>query len=66
MRVIHLQDKNKKDRCVVCGALTEYTRDTPISERFGYIEGVGQLCRKCFAELYENGLKSFSRFVSDE
>ena len=38
--------------CVCCGAETEYGKETPIAERFGYIEGAGQLCRGCFREVY--------------
>lgn len=46
--------KEERERCVLCGRLTEYTEDNPISERTGYIEGSGQLCRTCYAGLYEN------------
>ena len=47
-------EKNEKERerCTLCGKVTEYTKDTPISERFGYIEGGGQLCKDCYYELY--------------
>ena len=46
--------KNNSDieKCVYCGTETEYRKDTPIDERFGYIKGAGQLCRKCYQELY--------------
>lgn len=40
------------DLCVFCGAETEYKKDTPIEKRYGYIKGAGQLCRKCYLELY--------------
>ena len=48
------KSEKKQERCVLCGKMTEYTKDKPISERKGYIEGSGQLCRTCFAELYES------------
>lgn len=38
--------------CVCCGKETEYKKDTPIEKRYGYIKGAGQLCCKCFHELY--------------
>lgn len=44
--------KEKRERCAVCGKITEYTKDTPLSERFGYIDGGGQLCKDCYYELY--------------
>lgn len=43
------------DCCVLCGKKTEYTRDVLIDKRIGYIEGAGQLCRKCFMDTYPKG-----------
>ena len=43
------------DLCAYCGAETEYKKDTPIEKRYGYIKGAGQLCCKCFNELYDKG-----------
>lgn len=40
----------KKEYCILCHAATQYSIDTPINERNYYIEGVGQLCRKCYEE----------------
>ena len=42
-----------KEKCVICGKETAYDFQTPISQRAFYMEGAGQLCRKCFCELYE-------------
>ncbi len=44
-------ENNMKERCVLCGAITPYDRETPIDERLHYVEGCGQLCKNC----YENG-----------
>lgn len=49
-----LKSQKERERCVLCGKPTEYTKHTPISERIGYIEGCGQLCKDCFVELYED------------
>ena len=38
--------------CVICGKPTEYRIDTPIGKRECYVEGVGQLCRECYFEIY--------------
>lgn len=37
-----------KDTCVLCGVETAYDETTHIDMRTGYIEGVGQLCSKCY------------------
>jgi hypothetical protein len=37
-----------KDLCVSCGAETAYEVSTHVDMRNAYIEGVGQLCSKCF------------------
>jgi hypothetical protein len=44
--------ETEKDRCVICGKETEYTRDTHIDQRVGYVEGAGQLCGKCYVSTY--------------
>lgn len=36
-----------KDKCSFCGKETEYTKDTHIDQRVGYVEGAGQLCKEC-------------------
>lgn len=46
------QSDIQKDKCVVCGASTDYSVETPIGERAYYIEGAGQLCQKCYYEIY--------------
>jgi hypothetical protein len=37
-----------KDRCVNCKRQTPYDFETNINDRYGYVEGVGQLCRSCY------------------
>lgn len=44
------------EHCVVCGSATEYKKDTPINERVGYAEGIGQICHDCYKDLYLKGL----------
>lgn len=34
----------KYDQCLLCGADSPYTQNTPIYSRLGYIEGFGQGC----------------------
>lgn len=40
------------ERCDFCGTLTDIPVDKPIQKRKCYIEGAGQLCPKCYFELY--------------
>jgi len=40
------------DRCVSCNELTPYTKDTSIYVREFYVEGGGQLCKKCYKKIY--------------
>lgn len=37
--------------CVLCGKDTGYKWSEPIWNRNYYIEGAGQLCRKCYLKL---------------
>lgn len=47
-----LLNDTRFEKCEVCGAVTDIPIDMPIQERKGYIEGAGQLCKKCYYELY--------------
>ena len=47
------ENSNKAEKCILCHADTGYTYDTPIEKRDGYVEGVGQLCWKCWIEFYD-------------
>ncbi len=42
----------KQEFCIRCGQPTSYYINTPIVLRRYFIEGSGQLCEKCFYELY--------------
>ncbi len=42
----------KKEKCVVCTTETPYTRYTHIDLRKYYVDGAGQLCKKCWIEIY--------------
>jgi hypothetical protein len=39
--------------CVLCGIETEYMIDDNIDERECYVEGSGQLCKKCWKDTYK-------------
>lgn len=41
----------EKDRCVVCGDITPYPKDTSIEGRQHYVIGAGQLCAPCCKKL---------------
>jgi hypothetical protein len=42
----------EKDECVSCGEETIYSRETMVDNRQHYIDGGGQLCSKCYKEIY--------------
>jgi hypothetical protein len=37
-----------KEKCVMCARETEYNISDNINLRYGYIEGMGQLCASCY------------------
>ena len=41
------QYKNPIEKCVICGADTQYRFNDHIDLRYNYVEGAGQLCDKC-------------------
>lgn len=45
--------EDSKEKCVSCGAETPYTINTHIDHRSHYVEGAGQLCEKCYNEIYK-------------
>lgn len=41
------ENNDKREICVIFGAETVYYVGTPTHERRNYVEGFGQLCKKC-------------------
>ena len=41
------EESNEVEICVSCRAPTDFKKSDNITFRYGYIEGVGQLCFKC-------------------
>ena len=41
----------KYEKCVICKKRTDVLKTTPIEERDYYVEGVGQLCKKCYLKM---------------
>ena len=44
------------ERCVLCWRLTDVPKSRPIALRDYYLPGQGQLCAKCYYELYKEGV----------
>ena len=42
------------EKCLICGTITKIPKDMHIANRTNYIEGAGQLCEKCYAEIYKD------------
>ena len=47
----------EKEKCVNCGAETPYLVTTPVDLREYYVDGAGQLCKKCYFDIFENRKK---------
>ena len=45
-------DDMTTEYCVSCGDKTPYDFFTDMNERMWYVEGSGQLCCKCWNEIY--------------
>lgn len=43
-------DEQEYEKCVICKCKTTIKKEEPIESRDGYIEGVGQLCYKCYRD----------------
>lgn len=57
---------SKTDKCICCGCDTGVPAKTPIDERQYYIHGCGQLCSKCFAELYVEPFAEDNQMSNEE
>jgi len=49
-----INDNNKMilEKCVCCGTVTAYFKNTSVKNRLYYVNGCGQLCKKCHDELF--------------
>jgi len=45
--------KNEFERCVCCHEFTDFEKSTHIDFRQYYIEGAGQLDKKCYLKFYK-------------
>jgi len=48
-----------KDKCVLCGVDTQYEFETHVDYRYGYVDGVGQVCKDCFNKTTPNLYEDF-------
>lgn len=46
------KEEAEYERCIICGCITQVRRDWDISMRKYYVEGAGQLCKRCFYDIY--------------
>ena len=50
------EPEERLEKCVLCGSTVPVWRESHISERRYYVEGAGQLCARCFYDVYQNEL----------
>ena len=48
------EDEELMEKCVLCGRMVAVRRDSHVAGRRYYVEGAGQLCARCFYEVYHN------------
>jgi hypothetical protein len=61
--------KIKYEECVVCHCMTDTPVDTPVTLRKNFVYGVGELCDKCFLDVYsnvDNGINEAYKRLIDE
>jgi hypothetical protein len=51
--VAEKKEPDDHEICVVCMQTTSVKKGEPITHRFTYVEGVGQLCYNCYRELFK-------------
>jgi hypothetical protein len=42
------------EKCVSCGVITDINSTTDVNYRSYYVEGGGQLCKKCYDRIFED------------
>jgi hypothetical protein len=57
--------KSTKEKCVMCGGETQYNIYDHINIRYGYIEGMGQLCNPCYQGSSRSSLLVDHRTIMD-
>ncbi len=53
------------ENCIMCNAETTILKSTHIDFRYGYVEGVGQMCRECYLKENTNLITINSRIIID-
>jgi len=52
-RKISAEEMDQDDPCVLCGEPSGEKKGTHIDLRSYYVEGAGQLCKKCYDAVYD-------------
>ncbi len=52
-RKISAEEMDRDDPCVCCGKLSGEKKGTHIDQRSYYVEGAGQLCKRCYNATYD-------------
>ncbi len=50
--IVSNKDNMETEYCVKCGEATPHKKTDHVDARTGYVEGAGQLCIDCHAEIY--------------
>ncbi len=52
-RKISAEEMDQDDPCVCCGKPSGEKKGTHIDQRLYYVEGAGQLCKRCYYSTYD-------------
>ena len=44
--------EQEKEKCVICNEETPFNKNDHVDSRCYYVEGAGQLCKKCWNEIW--------------
>jgi len=51
------------DKCVSCGLDTDFDTTSDVNYRFYYVDGGGQLCKKCYNRIFEDRTEEFDDYI---
>ena len=51
------------EKCVSCGVTTDIHENTDVNYRFYYVEGGGQLCKKCYDRVFSDENQEFNDYL---
>jgi hypothetical protein len=51
------------DKCVSCGSETDFNTKIDVNYRFYYVDGGGQICKKCYNRIFNDNTEEFDDYI---